>query len=67
LRYFRQRPHIDDAWAIYNFLLDVCTANEQKVEIIILLLIEYFQPELLPNSEQKVDEMHFCPANANGM
>jgi hypothetical protein len=33
-----------------TFCWNVCPANEQKVEIIILLLIEYFQPELLPNS-----------------
>ena len=27
--------------------------------------IDIFQPRLLPNSEQKVDEMHVSPATAN--
>lgn len=29
--------------------------------------IDSFQPELQPNSEQKADEMHVCPAIANAL
>jgi hypothetical protein len=41
------------------------TVNEQIVEILIHSSTKNFQPELLPNSEQKADEMHVSPAIAN--
>jgi len=39
-----------------------CTVNEQIVEIMIHSSIDNFQPGLLPNSEQKADEMHVSPS-----
>jgi len=46
-----------------TFCRNVRPVNEQKVEIFILLLNKrIFSPELLPNSEQKVDEMHVTPS-----
>jgi len=37
-----QRPRIGDGWAIYNFLPEPLPVNEQKVEILILLLNSAF-------------------------
>jgi hypothetical protein len=50
-----------------TFCRNVSPVNEQKVEIFICCSIEYFQPELLPNNEQKAHEMHVCPAIANAL
>ena len=58
----RLRPRIGDGWAIYNFLPERLPVNEQKAEVFLLLLNREFSAELLPNSEQKVDEMHVTPS-----
>jgi hypothetical protein len=51
-----------------TFCRNVCPVNEQKVEIFILLLIsDFFSPELLPNNEQKADECTSRPAIANAL
>jgi len=45
-----------------TFCRNVCTVNEQKVEIFFCRSIRNIQPELLPNNEQKADKMHVTPS-----
>jgi hypothetical protein len=50
-----------------NFQPNKSTVNEQIVEMMIHSSTKNFQPELQPNSEQKVDGLHVTPTIANAM
>jgi hypothetical protein len=45
-----------------TFCRNVCQQTNKKLRFLFCCSIEFFQPKLLPNNEQKADEMHVTPS-----